>query len=163
MNRTTLLGYALVVLGLMVAFVASIADTLGLDPTRGFGPGQLTALVVGFLLLVAGIYVVYRADPYLRMAPADGQMEWQRAQDASTGERDDLTRIEGIGATLQKILYDAGFTTYTAICNVEPHELTEIVLDAGFTSPFDASTWPEQAKLAAHGKWDELEQLQAKI
>lgn len=162
MNRTTLLGYSLVVTGLMVAFVASIADTLGLDPTLGFGPGQMAALVIGFLLLIAGLYVVYRADPYLRMAPADGELEPQQAAQRTSEPRDDLTRIEGIGTKLQQILYEAGFTTYTAICNLEAHELTQVVLDAGFTAPFDTSTWPEQAKLAAHGKWDELEQLRAK-
>lgn len=163
MNQRTLLGYALVVLGLTTAFLASIADTLGLDRTAGFGIGQLAALVAGFLLLIAGIYIIYLSDPYLRIATAEGEIESPRQAAAAEEKHDDLTRIEGIGPKLQKILYQAGFTSYTALCNAEPHELTQIVRDAGFNAPVDTETWPEQAKLAAQEKWDELEQLQQKL
>jgi predicted flap endonuclease-1-like 5' DNA nuclease len=52
---------------------------------------------------------------------------------------DDLQRIEGIGPKISGLLQAAGITIA------------------------DPATWPEQARLAAAGRWDELEILQEEL
>jgi predicted flap endonuclease-1-like 5' DNA nuclease len=76
---------------------------------------------------------------------------------------DDLRRIEGIGPKLSGVLQAAGITTFAALATRSPDELRAILDDAGISAISDPTSWPEQARLAAEGKWDELEQLQDEL
>ena len=71
----------------------------------------------------------------------------------------DLTLIECIGPKVHSLLRDAGINTFAQLAAVDVAKLEEIINQAGLRM-MDASTWPEQAKLAAEGKWDELKVLQ---
>jgi large subunit ribosomal protein L21 len=77
---------------------------------------------------------------------------------------DDLKKIEGIGPKIAEILGDAGVTSYAALADMEADKIREILVEAGSRyKMFDPTTWPEQAGLAAAGKWDELKELQDKL
>jgi predicted flap endonuclease-1-like 5' DNA nuclease len=75
---------------------------------------------------------------------------------------DDLVKIEGIGPKVAKALVDAGISTFEALSHAKVEDIQTILTDAGLRM-MDASTWPEQAKLAAAGDWDALKKLQDKL
>jgi ribosomal protein L30 len=80
----------------------------------------------------------------------------QAASDEQTG--DDLERIEGIGPKIAGLLREAGITTFAQLAETEVSVLEEILRDAKLNLAV-ADTWPEQAALAAAGKWDEFTRL----
>ena len=75
---------------------------------------------------------------------------------------DDLKRIEGIGPKTAALLQEAGVTTFAQLAGTNVQDL-EAVLDGAGNWPSDPSTWPEQAALAAAGKWDALVLLQQEL
>lgn len=77
-------------------------------------------------------------------------------------EADDLVKIEGIGPKVSKALIDAGISTFEALSNTKVEDIQKILTDAGLRM-MDATTWPQQAKLAADGDWDALKKLQDKL
>ena len=77
-------------------------------------------------------------------------------------EADDLTKIEGIGPKVSKALIAAGISTFEALANASVEDIQKILSDAGLRM-MDASTWPQQARLAADGDWDALKKLQDKL
>ena len=80
---------------------------------------------------------------------------------ATTTKADNLTKIEGIGPKLSQILSQGGIGTFDALSKSSTDQLKEILAGAGNRyKAFDPTTWPEQAKLAADGKWDDLQKLQ---
>ena len=77
-------------------------------------------------------------------------------------ETDDLVKIEGIGPKVSKALKDAGITTFEALANTSVEDIQKILSDAGLKM-MDATSWPEQAKLAAAGDWDGLKAMQDEL
>lgn len=75
---------------------------------------------------------------------------------------DDLIKIEGIGPRIASILQAAGIRTYAQLAAAKPAALKQILTDAKMYTA-DPATWPQQAKLAAAGKWDQLKTLQDKL
>jgi predicted flap endonuclease-1-like 5' DNA nuclease len=78
-------------------------------------------------------------------------------------EPDDLKLIEGIGPKISSILADAGIVTFAQLAELNEQTLEKIVRDEAGIRLASPATWPEQARLAAAGKWDELEQLQEEL
>lgn len=78
--------------------------------------------------------------------------------------KDNLTKIEGVGPKAAEAMTAAGLTTFAEIAASTPEAIKEI-LDAaeGRLGSLDPSTWTEQAKLAADGKWDELKKWQDEL
>jgi predicted flap endonuclease-1-like 5' DNA nuclease len=74
-----------------------------------------------------------------------------------------LTIIEGIGPKISGLLKTAGILTFAQLGTTDVTRLKQILDDAGLTALADPTTWPEQASLAAEGKWDVLEQLQGQL
>ncbi|MFT4095369.1 MAG: DUF4332 domain-containing protein [Niabella sp.] len=74
---------------------------------------------------------------------------------------DDLAKIEGIGPKVAEIFNEAGITSFAQLASKTKEEL-EAILDphGGIYVAMDPTTWPQQAQLAADGKWDELAALQ---
>ncbi len=90
------------------------------------------------------------------VAPAEPVI---RAAAVPTGP-DDLVVIEGIGPKIASVLQAAGITTFAQLAAADVQRLEEILGAADVNlrlAPPD--TWPEQAALAAAGKWDEFKQL----
>ena len=75
---------------------------------------------------------------------------------------DDLTKIEGIGPKVSKLLNEAGISTFDALSQAKVEDLRNILNNSGLKM-MDPATWPEQAKLAADGDWDTLKTLQDKL
>lgn len=76
-------------------------------------------------------------------------------------EPDDLKRIEGIGPRIAGILNAAGITTFEELSLTTVERLREILTAAELRGSFgDPTTWPEQARLAAAGLWDDLQRMQ---
>ncbi len=83
------------------------------------------------------------------------------ASKKATGKADDLKKIEGIGPKIASTLVEAGVATFADLAKTEPAKISEII--AGVRGNHVTDTWPQQAQLAADGKWDELKELQDKL
>jgi NADH-quinone oxidoreductase subunit I len=83
---------------------------------------------------------------------------------AAPAKADDLTRIEGIGPKISDLLQAAGLKTFADLAAAKDSKLQQILAEAGSQYQLaDPTSWPAQAKLAADGKWDELETMQDQL
>ncbi len=117
-------------------------------------------LIIGVILVVITLLLIFwgRQNEVNRLhAPAQGEM-----QAAAPARTDDLTIIEGIGPKIAGILKLSGITTFAQLAATDVPSLEKILKDNDlqFTKP---ASWPEQARLAAAGKMDELKTLQDKL
>jgi len=81
----------------------------------------------------------------------------------NSNQKEDLTKIEGIGPKIQQLLYDDGITNYYSLANTRTERLHKILVDAGpayYTHKDIAYNWAAQSLLADHGNWEELERWQ---
>lgn len=77
---------------------------------------------------------------------------------------DDLTKIEGIGPKAAEALVGKGVSTYGELAETSADQIREILTEASSTlSHLDPTSWPKQAKMAAEGKWDELQAWQDEV
>ena len=77
---------------------------------------------------------------------------------------DDLKIIEGVGPKIEELFHAAGITTWAELAETSADRLKEILVEAGSRYQMhDPTTWPQQAGLAAAGKWEELESLQERL
>lgn len=83
-------------------------------------------------------------------------------EEKTTIEPDDLEKIEGIGPKISALLQQNGIITFNELANTDIDRLNEI-LDKAKIHIAQPDTWPNQAKLAADGKWNELEKLQDEL
>ncbi|HWV72112.1 MAG TPA: 50S ribosomal protein L17 [Pseudosphingobacterium sp.] len=77
---------------------------------------------------------------------------------------DDLTIIEGVGPKIAEVFVAAGLVSFSDVAAKTGEELKAILSEAG--DQFNTAvtdTWPEQAKLAADGKLDELKKWQDEL
>ena len=91
-----------------------------------------------------------------------GRSDEDRKEEAKAekiAEADNLAKIEGIGPKVAKTLNNAGILTFEDLANAKVEDIQKILTDAGLRM-MDATTWPEQARLAADGNWDALQSLQ---
>jgi predicted flap endonuclease-1-like 5' DNA nuclease len=161
-------GVVLIVGGLILGIASALADVLRIGALPDtFGVGQIGGLIVGAAAVIVGLYLLFSggqpAAPVTAVeAEAPAPVEPAPVAPEMVAP-DDLTRIEGVGPRLQGILYEAGITTFAEMAGEPPERLTDIVKNAGFAAPFDASSWPRQAELAADGEWDALAALQDEL
>ncbi len=78
---------------------------------------------------------------------------------AKSSKADDLTRIKGIGPKTAKAFQQAGISSYRDLAESSIQDISGVLEKANYRL-LDPSTWIEQARLAADGKWKELDQLQ---
>ena len=97
---------------------------------------------------------------------AEVEAAWaDRLAAASAGgapvQRDDLKRIEGIGPKIEKMLNDDLIYTWAELASAPMDRLKGTLRKGGDRYKMhDPKSWPDQAKLAAQGRWKELEELQ---
>lgn len=96
----------------------------------------------------------------LDQAPAPPAVEQAKAPEAPV-KADDLTAISGIGPKLSNLLQEHGFQTFSQLAAATPERLREILQSAN-NRLADPTTWPDQARLAAAGKFDELKEFIAR-
>ncbi|QNJ97261.1 50S ribosomal protein L21 [Constantimarinum furrinae] len=83
---------------------------------------------------------------------------------AKASKADDLKKIEGVGPKAMEALVNAGIDTFAKVAKTKSEKLSEVLTEASSRlAHLVTDTWPEQAKLAADGKWDELQALQDKL
>jgi predicted flap endonuclease-1-like 5' DNA nuclease len=93
-------------------------------------------------------------------AEKNGLLQAMNAK-ANNLHKDDLKKIEGVGPKIQQILNEAGIYTFSDLSNSSTERLKEILKQAGDKYRIhDPKTWSQQAKMAAEGRWDELNALQ---
>ncbi len=89
------------------------------------------------------------------------------AATAATSENkaaDDLTKIEGIGPAISKVLTAQGVVSFSDLADMGADEVKSILEGAeGNFAAHDPTTWPKQAEMAAQGKWDELKKWQDEL
>ncbi len=80
------------------------------------------------------------------------------------GKMDEYKKIEGIGPKIEEILHKSGLASFGDLAGASIDKLKGILAEAGSRySMHSPDTWPQQAKLAADGKWDELKVLQDEL
>ncbi len=96
----------------------------------------------------------------VKAAPAAAKAEAPKAE--ATAE--DLTKIEGIGPKIADALNKGGVTTFAGLAGMDAQAVRDILdkAESNFAA-HDPATWPQQADLAANGKWDELKTLQDEL
>ena len=130
----------------------------------------LLAILIGWLLglgskeeeegpAAAESHAVKAPAPAAEPAPLAAEPASPVEEQVEPPPPDDLKLVEGIGPKISGLLQAAGITTFAQLADAEVSQLKQIVLDAGIRIA-DPTTWPDQARLAAAGKWDELETLQ---
>lgn len=78
---------------------------------------------------------------------------------------DDLTLLEGIGPKIAGILGAAGVTTFAQLADLDVTRIKEILERANpkLLRLADPTTWPQQARLAAAGQHEALQELQSQL
>ena len=77
---------------------------------------------------------------------------------------DDLTKIEGIGPKIAEALGNAGVNSFTEMAAMSSQAIKDILTNSdGTFGNHDSTTWPQQAGMAAEGKWDELKAWQDEL
>lgn len=80
---------------------------------------------------------------------------------AAAALKDDLKKVEGIGPKIERLCNNIGIMTFAQLSNTPVEKLQQMLDDAGPSYRIaNPGTWAEQARLAAEGKWEELDQLQ---
>ena len=78
--------------------------------------------------------------------------------------KDDLTKIEGIGAKTAEALQNAGINSFAQLADMEAAKVKETLVEAAKTfNRFDTTTWPQQARMAALGQWEALKAWQDEL
>lgn len=78
-------------------------------------------------------------------------------EEAPTSERDNLKKVEGIGPFFERLLNEAGITTFAQLKNTDRDTLKAIIDAAGPEyHTHEPETWPYQAGLADRAEWKKL-------
>lgn len=87
-----------------------------------------------------------------------------KAASAKAAKPDDLKKIEGVGPKIAGLLVADGISTFADLAKAKQTQLKAILEAAGSRYKMhDPTTWPQQAKLAAAAKWEELKTLQDEL
>lgn len=79
-------------------------------------------------------------------------------------QKDDLTKVEGIGPKIAELFNNAGIATFAQLADTSVERMQEILDAAGSRfAVHNPSTWAKQAELARDGKWDELKAWQDEL
>jgi large subunit ribosomal protein L4 len=76
-------------------------------------------------------------------------------------EKDDLTKIEGIGPKIAEALRNNKIITFAQLAEAKKSEVQEMIKD--IKGNHQADTWGKQAMLARDDKWDELKKWQDEL
>jgi predicted flap endonuclease-1-like 5' DNA nuclease len=76
-------------------------------------------------------------------------------------KHDNLKLVEGIGPKIEELLNKEGIVTFRDLSEASFERLTDILRAAGTRFQMhDPESWPQQAEMAADGRWDELKAWQ---
>ena len=101
--------------------------------------------------------------PKKEAAPAKKAAVTPKKAAAKAKDADDLKKIEGIGPKIAEVLGEAGVSTFAALAKMDRDAIKAILDTVSTLKSKEPKTWPQQAALAADGKWEELEKLQDEL
>jgi predicted flap endonuclease-1-like 5' DNA nuclease len=98
-------------------------------------------------------------DPMSAFPPAPSATETVETVEKTekAAEKDDISRLHGIGPKINKALNDAGIFTFAQIATHAPEQLEKIVRDAGVRMVGKAETWVEDSKKIVSGDLSPLQ------
>ena len=119
--------------------------------------GWLLYVLLGFFLLmvIVGWWASTRNKDQVD-APQEVHVEHE------THAPDDLTKLEGIGPKVAKVLGEVGITTFAGLARANAADVQKTLTAAGLQM-MNPEGWIEQAELAAKGDWAGLEKLQGEL
>ena len=101
---------------------------------------------------------------YAELSPdeveASADMAAEGAPVAPVESLDDLKVIEGIGPSIAGLLRENGIRTFNELAEAPVERLNEILTAARLTHLAAPTTWGDQARLAASGEGDQLDEYQ---
>lgn len=98
------------------------------------------------------------------VAAAEAPAEKPAKATKKAAKADDLTLIEGVGPKIAEVFASAGLASFADVAAKTAEELKAILTDAGDQFNIAVTdTWPQQAQLAAEGKFDELKKWQDEL
>jgi large subunit ribosomal protein L21 len=104
------------------------------------------------------------SKPKADIPPAKEKSAPAKKAPAKAVKADDLKKIEGIGPKAAEALANAGLESFAKLAKANPEKIKVILTEASSRmAHLEPTTWPQQAQLAAEGKWDELKKLQDKL
>ncbi len=77
-------------------------------------------------------------------------------------QKDDLTKIEGIGPKIAELFTKNGIKTFADLADAKKSDLVKI-LEENRLASHDPGSWSKQAALARDGKWEKLEKWQNEL
>ncbi len=77
-------------------------------------------------------------------------------------QKDDLTKIEGIGPKIAELFTKNGIKTFADLADTKKSDLVKI-LEENRLASHDPGSWSKQATLARDGKWEKLEKWQNEL
>ncbi len=90
--------------------------------------------------------------------------ETSKKVDENEIKNDDLTKVEGIGEKVASLFIESGIVSFSDLAAKTVKELKEILKEKGGAyAAMQPETWPEQAKMAAEERWEELEKWQSEL
>lgn len=114
----------------------------------------MVGMVLFFLVVVVGWWASSRKQEQVESGP-------EVKKSAKKGA-DDLTKIEGIGPKVAKVLKEAGITTFEELSASTAGDLQKSLNAAGLQM-MNPEGWIDQAKLAAKGDWQGVAKLQKEL
>jgi predicted flap endonuclease-1-like 5' DNA nuclease len=102
------------------------------------------------------------AHDWVRLQTLNEQLTGGVRRPAEPAPEDDLTMIEGIGPKIAASLKAHGIRTFAQLAHTDVERLQAILAEGGPAFKLAApavESWPEQARLAADGAWDQLHAL----
>ena len=125
------------------------------------GGGADTSL--SWLLWVAfGFFALMVVVGWLTSRNKGSKPEVQHEAHEEKKSADDLTKLEGIGPKVEKVLNEAGIMSFADLAHAEAAKVQE-KLDAAGMQYMNPEGWIEQAKLAAAGDNEGLAKLQDEL
>ena len=124
----------------------------------GPNTGWVWFLILGVLLLIVILwwFSSRRRAEQIETPPA---MAVQAPEEKAA---DDLTRIEGIGPRVARVLNEAGINTFAALARADTSAVQKLLNESGLQM-MNPQGWIEQAALAANGDWEGFERLQREL
>ena len=124
----------------------------------------IVGLIIGVVLVIITLLLIFWGNkkseptvPVKAVSVAPPAKEFEALVKA-----DDLIIIEGIGPKIAGLLNQAGIKSFAQLATVDLSVVEKLLKENGLQF-VKFNSWPEQARLAAEGKMDELKALQEKL
>jgi predicted flap endonuclease-1-like 5' DNA nuclease len=99
-------------------------------------------------------------DSESQAAPRPPDLEIGRSMLGTAIQLDDLTVVVGIDTDIAALCHQHEITTWWGLANTDVRVLRSMLEAAGRSATqYDPSSWPQQARLLAHGSWQQFVNL----